>query len=92
MQGALNAEGTTVKEVLPWVDVSVIGISRKNNCLEMHLGQSGERLLHFGSLLQGIVVVKTKLVEPRSAESKIFSLWFQLQSECSVMYIVASLT
>ena len=45
----------------------------------MHLGQSGERLLHFGSLLQGIVMVKTKLVEPRSTESKIFSLWFQLQ-------------
>ena len=72
MQGALDAEGTTVKEVLPWVDVNVIGISRKNNCLEMHLGQSGERFFHFGSLLQGIVVVKTKLVEPRSAESKIF--------------------
>ena len=71
-----------------WCD----GISRKNNCLEMHLRQSGERLLHFGSLLQGIVVVKTKLVEPRSTESKIFSLWFQLQSECSVMKIVVSLT
>ena len=34
VQGALDAEGTTVKEVLPWVDVNVIGISRKNNCLD----------------------------------------------------------
>ena len=85
MQGALDAEGTSVKEVLPWVDVGVTEFQEKNNCLEMYLRQSGERLLHFGSLLQGIVVVKTKLVEPRSAESKIFSLWFQLQSECSVM-------
>ena len=29
MQGALDAEGATVKEVLPWVDVSVTEFQKK---------------------------------------------------------------
>ena len=95
LQGALDAESPSVKEVLQviflvneidqiWIrliklgsDFSDLGLTFeleiwKLYSLEGHLGQPRECLLHFRGLLQGIIVVKTKLVEPRSAEIKVF--------------------
>ena len=50
------------------------------SCQNRNLRQPRECLLHFGGLLQGIIVIKTKLIEPRSAEN------FGFHKDSSVLF------